>query len=80
MRLWNKNTLAYESDDVNYITDITGDTVTFQSNFVTTLTTHHVMRFANYDKCTDTQKRYAFPCTTGATQFADQGKVYKIAI
>lgn len=78
LRLWNNNTPDYETDPVNEIVSIVGDDITFLNNFATTLTTHHRLKFCTYDDATAEQKRYCFITPTGASQFADGGKPYRI--
>jgi hypothetical protein len=79
MKLWNKTTLAYESDAVNTITDVTGDVITFENNFSTTLsTTDHKIRFAIYDDVVESQKRYCFISAGGANFTVDDKPTYKV--
>jgi len=77
VRLWDNVANGYTSDTVNTISGITGDTITFENNFSTTLTTSHRLKFPDYDDATDAQKRY---CFTGDNllDFSDDGKRYKI--
>lgn len=78
IRLFNETTNAYEADAVNTITIISGDTITFQNNFSTTLTTSHRIKFANYDESlTDEQYRYCF-ISDGGSDFADGERTYSI--
>lgn len=77
MRLWNNTLNEYESDAPNEITAIDGDEITFANSFDTTLTTHHRLRFADYDQVAESQKRYAFISPTGS-DFSEEEKSYKV--
>ena len=78
MRLWNETTQAFETDPVNFISDVTGDTITFLNNWTTVLGAgNHRMRFADYDDATASQKRYCFISDSGL-DFADGGPTYKV--
>lgn len=77
MRLWNNLTNDYEADDVNEISDVTGDVLTFSSPWSTTLTTDHRLKFADHNEVVQSQKRYAFVGITGS-DFSAVEKSYKI--
>jgi len=77
MRLWNIAANEYESDAVNTISAIDGDEITFENAWVTTVTTGHRLRFADFDQVVATQKRYAFIGITGS-DFSSLEKSYKI--
>lgn len=77
VRLWNNLTNAFESDAVNEIASIDGDEITFVDEWVTTLTTDHRIRFAQYDNVSASQKRYAFISATGS-DFSATEQSYKI--
>lgn len=78
MRLWNTLTQVYEADAVNFIESISGDTITFQNNFATTLLVTHKIRFATYDDVTESQKRFCFLSLAGANFTADNKPTYKV--
>lgn len=78
VKLYNNTT----SDDVpgeavNYISDVTGDTITFQNDWVTVLGTNHRIRFADYDDVVDFQKKFCFINQEGF-DFSDGKKAYQI--
>lgn len=77
VRLWNNLTNSYEPDSVNEIESITGDQITFVNNWATVLTTDHRIKFADYDDCNKSQKRYCF-IGDNSLDFADGGKRYSI--
>lgn len=77
MRLWDSIGLAYEPDIINTINDVTGDTITFENDFVTTLDADHKIKFADYDDVSDSQKRYCF-ISDGGANFADGKPTYKV--
>lgn len=78
MRLWNNTLVAYTADAVNTITEISGDTITFENDFVTVLSTSHRIKFADYDESvTDEQFRYCFISDDG-NNFGDGERTYSI--
>lgn len=77
VRLWNKTTREYESDPVNEIASISGDQITFVSDWATTLSTAHKIKFPDYDDATSRQKRYCFISNQGLP-FSDGLKTYSI--
>ena len=77
VRLWNNTTNAYEADAVNTILSVVSDTITFQNNFTTTLTTNHRLKFADYDDVIESQKRYCFISNVGLN-FVDGKPTYRI--
>lgn len=80
LRLFNKVTPAYESDSVRTITNISGDVITVDSNFTTTLIagTTHKIKFADYDQSvTSEQFRYCF-ISDGGANFGDGERTYAI--
>lgn len=69
---------GYESDLVNEIESIVGDTITMKDNFASTLIANrHRIKFADYDDATQDQKRYCFISDDG-NNFADDGSTYRI--
>jgi hypothetical protein len=78
MRLWSEVTQTYFADAPNKITQIDGDSITFENDWTTILTpVDHRMRFADYDEATDSQKRYGFISDSGM-DFADGQPTYKV--
>lgn len=77
VRLYNNLTRTYEADPVNEIASIASDTITFVTPWATTITTNHKLKFADYDDCVDTQKRYCFISDSGAN-FDDGKPTYRI--
>lgn len=76
--LFNTVTNTFESDPVNEILSIIGDTVTMVSAFSTTLTIDHMIRFADYDQVIDEQRnKYAFVGDNSGF-FGDGLKSYQI--
>ena len=78
--LWNASSNAFESDPVNEITDITGDTITFASAWSTTLLVDvHKLKHADYNDATASQRaRYNY-IVDGTTEVFDDGsKGYQI--
>lgn len=65
------------ADAANKITDVTGDTLTFATNFSTGLTLSHGVRFANYTEVAADQKDYAF-VSAGSANFADGKTPYLV--
>ena len=78
MRLKNISGNAYESDAVNTILSVSDDTITFENNWTTTLTTNHRIVFADYDQVVASQKRYAFWSPNASDDFSVLEKSYKI--
>jgi hypothetical protein len=79
MKLWDKTLLSYPADAVNTIAAISGDDITFENNFTTTLSTSdHKIRFPIYDDVTESQKRYCFLSAGGANFTADNKPTYKV--
>lgn len=78
VRLWDDSTDSYEADAVNTVATISGDTMTFQNAWSTTLTTDHRIKFADYDQgVTDEQFRYCFISDDG-NDFGDGERTYSI--
>lgn len=81
MRLWNESTQSYEADAVNTITEVdeATDTLTFENNWTTVITTpaDFRLRFADYDDVIASQKRYAF-ISAGGANFDDGKQTYKV--
>lgn len=77
VRLWNNLTRSYESDPVNTIQSVSSDTITFQDPWATTLTTNHKIKFADYDDCIESQRRYCFVSDSGLN-FVDGKPTYRI--
>jgi len=80
VRLWNKATRAFETDPVNEIASVntSTDRLAFVNPWATTLTTNHVIKFADYDDANAAQRRYAFVDINGQN-FSRTGKQYIIA-
>lgn len=95
-RLWSISSNAYLPDAVNTILDITGNTLTFENNWTTTLSDDVILKFADYDDCSEIQlKRFAFigyraadynddynndHLIGGDGKFADGKKAYQIIL
>ncbi len=79
LRLWDMFPLAYADAQINEIESISGDDITFVDNFTTTLTGPGDMKlkFANYDECAESQKRYCFISDAGLN-FGDGKPTYKV--
>ncbi len=79
VRIYNAVTGLVISEAINEILTITGDTITFVSPFVTTLTTNIKIKFPNFSElaATDDQKRYAF-VSDGSSNFADGTPPYQV--
>lgn len=77
VRLWNNLTRSYEADAINTILSVTSDTITFQNAWTTTLTTNHKLKFADYDDCIESQRRYCFVSDSGLN-FVDGKPTYRI--
>lgn len=76
--LFNTATNSFMPDAVNEIVSIVGDTVTMLNNWTTTLTTDHMIRFADYDQCSVEQtSKYAFVGFNSGV-FGDGIKSYQI--
>lgn len=79
MRLFLESTRTYFADAPNKIVDVTGDTLTFENNFATTLVpTTQRIRFADYDDVAESQKRYCFVSDNGANFTDDDKPTYRI--
>lgn len=79
VRLWDIAAEDYTGDPVNYIESISGDTINFLNAWVTSLSpaTNFRLKFADYDDCVDTQKRYCF-MSDGGANFDDGKPTYRI--
>ncbi len=77
MKLFNNLTRSYEPDAVNTILSVTGDTIIFENNFTTILTTDMKAKFADYDDVIDSQKRYCF-VSDGGLNFDDGKPTYRV--
>jgi hypothetical protein len=77
VRLFDNVTRTYLADPVNTIASVVSDTITFQNNWTTTLTTNFKLKFADYDDATDSQKRYCYISDSGAN-FDDGKPTYRI--
>lgn len=78
LKIWNESGAAYYADAANTIVDITGNQITMQNNFTTTLTNNVRIKFADYDEASDAQKaKYAFICQNSGF-FDDGKKAYQI--
>ena len=72
-------TRDWVGDPVNTITGISGDTITFENNWATTLINNdYKITFANYDDVTDQQKRFCFISDDG-NNFSDGLPSYLIS-
>lgn len=79
MKLFNVTGQVYYADPPNKIVDVTGDTVTFENDFATTLApTTQRMRFSEYDDAAESQKRYSFISDNGANFTDDDKPTYKV--
>jgi hypothetical protein len=80
MRLWDNDAQDYTSDPVNTILSITDDVITFVDDWATLSGGPENVRlkFADYDDCTDDQKRYCF-ISAGETVFNDGKQTYRIS-
>jgi len=79
MRLYDNTTRDWTADPLNTITGISGDTLTFQNNWTTTLVNSQFkVTFADYDDVTDQQKRFCFISDNGNT-FSDGLPSYLIS-
>jgi len=80
LRLYDNTARDYVAGEpVNEIVAISGDQVTFASDFSTTLTTSHRLKFANYDEVTESQKRYCFISDSGL-DFSDSKRTYVVTL
>ena len=80
LRLFDYASNAYYPDNVNYIQSVSGNTITMQNDFSTTLSSNAVLFFANYDECNEEQKAvYSFICDN-TDFFADGSKGYQIIL
>lgn len=78
MRLWDIDAKAYAPDAVNEIQSISGDTITFVNAWATPLVYDKFrLKFADYDDCADSQKRYCF-VSSGSNLFNDGKEPYKV--
>lgn len=78
MRLFSLVGNELTADAVNEIEEIDGDDLIFVDNFSTTLTTNHLILFADYDQVAESQKRYAFANPNSEDDFSASEKSYKI--
>lgn len=79
MRLYNNTTRNWNGDPVNTISSISGDTITFQNNWATTLVNGgYKITFADYDDVTEQQKKFCFISDNGNT-FSDGLPSYLIS-
>jgi hypothetical protein len=79
MRLYDNTTRDWTADPLNTITGISGDTLTFQNNWTTTLVNSQFkVTFADYNDVTDQQKRFCFISDNGNT-FSDGLPSYLIS-
>lgn len=79
VKLWDNNLNAYTADAVNTIESIDGDEITFENAWSTTITTHHRLKFCDYDDATNEQKRYCFISNNSEQPFSDNKKPYRIS-
>ncbi|NBW79724.1 MAG: hypothetical protein EBR27_12045 [Betaproteobacteria bacterium] len=79
MRLYSNTTRNWLADPINTIVGISGDTITFENNWTTTLVNGaQKITFADYDDVTDQQKRFCFISDNGNT-FSDGLPSYLIS-
>lgn len=79
IRLYSNVTRNWLSDPINTITGISGDTITFENNWATTLINNNFkITFADYDDVTEQQKRFCFISDNGNT-FSDGLPSYLIS-
>lgn len=79
VRLWDVGSEEFAADAANTIVDISGDELTFQQDWTTTLTGpgDFKLKFADYDQVAESQKRYCF-VSDGASNFPDGGAPYRV--
>ena len=79
MKLYNNTTRDYAATETNEIESITGDTIVFVNNWVTTLVaTTHRMMFADYNQVSDQQKKFCFISDDG-NNFTDGKPAFVIS-
>lgn len=79
MRLYSNTTRNWLADPVNTIASISGDTITFENDWTTTLVGGvHKITFADYDQVIDQQKRFCFISDDG-NNFTDGKPSYLIS-
>lgn len=78
VRLFSSVTHAQVDPVNNVITDVTGDTITFQNNFVGLVPTTQYLKFADYDDANDVQRAKYMFIVGGSGIFADGSGGYKI--
>jgi hypothetical protein len=79
MRLYDNASRDWLADPVNTIAAISGDQITFENDWATTLVNGaHKITFANYDDVTDIQKRFCFISDDG-NNFSDGLPSYLIS-
>lgn len=81
VRLWDEVAGDYTADSNNTITDVTGNIVTVQNNFVTTLGPTIRLKFCDYDNSSPEQRaRYAYIAPNTGTFVSDGSAAYQIVI
>lgn len=79
MRLYSNASRNWLADPVNTIASISGDVITFENDWTTTLVaTTHKITFADYDQVAEQQKRFCFISDNGNT-FTDGLPSYLIS-
>jgi hypothetical protein len=79
VRLWDSVANEFETDPVNTIVGINGSTIIFENDWDTTLTTSHIIRFADYDNVSVEQLLYGF-INLFNNDFPDNTGPYKIFV
>lgn len=81
VRLYNTQTCQFETDTPREIVAISGDNITVDTDWTTTLLPNvHVIRFADYDDVSQSQKKYAFVSANGDANFPDDSPPYRITL
>lgn len=81
IRLFNKSTCQYETDGTREIISVSGDNVTIDTPWSTTLIPNvHLIRFADYDDVIQSQKKFCFVGQNSEGDFPDGSPVYRITL
>lgn len=79
MKLYDNTARDYAAAETNVIESVSGDTITFVSDWVTTLVaTTHRMMFADYNQVSEQQKKFCFISDDG-NNFTDGKKAFVIS-
>lgn len=79
MRLYSESLRDYASAQVNTISAIVGDQISFEDDWSTPLTINHRIMFCDYDDAVGSQKKYCFISDNGLN-FSDNRKSYQITL